>query len=78
MEIPINILYKEAQSEVIKLVNTLIQQLPLYDVEAILKNVLNEVHEAVENAYRESREAYQAALMAEQQTKITDTSKGEE
>ena len=75
MGIPANILFKEGQSQLVALINQLLTEIPLYQVEAMLKDVLHEVHEATEAEYRKACSEYGAT---KRPTTNTDIPKGEE
>ena len=75
MNIPANILYKEGHSQLVSCVNSLLKEIPLYQVEAMLKDVLHEVHEATETEYRKTCEEFASM---NKQSENNNSPKGEE
>lgn len=79
MNMPSNLIFEEAKTNIAKIINEELKRVPIYEMEIILRDFYSEVSREAQNEYnrslKEYREAQQAMLATDAITAAIDQNK---
>lgn len=76
MNMPSNLIFEEAKTNIAKVINEELRRVPMYEMEIILKDFYNEVSREAQNEYNRSLKEYQEAQQAMLTMAATATTTG--
>lgn len=76
MNMPSNLVFEEAKTNIAKIINEELKRVPMYEMEIILRDFYSEVSREAQNEYNRSLKEYQEAQQAMMTMAATATTTG--